>query len=77
MSTHEPARASVLDRLTDMVPKGYREEVMRVARGMRDRFPPIMIERRIDALERHIDRRFKEVETKLDELMRRVGSRAA
>ena len=79
MSTHEAktATAGVFDRLLGSVPKDYREAMTRTVRGLRDRLPPVVIQHRIDALERHIDRRFKEVETKLDELIRRVGSRAA
>ena len=73
MSTHE---ATVAERLIGAVPKGYRDEVSRIARKVRDRLPPVVIERRIDALERHVDRRFKEMEAKLDELGRRMGARA-
>jgi len=32
----------------------------------------VALEHRIDALERHIDRRFKEVDAKLDEVIRRL-----
>jgi hypothetical protein len=74
MSTHEPTMG---ERLIGVVPKTYREEMARIARMVRDRLPPVVIEHRIDALERHLDRRFKEVDAKLEELMRRVGSRAA
>lgn len=74
MSTHE---ATMGERLIGAVPKAYREELARIVRAVRDRLPPVVIERRIDALERHLDRRFKEVETKLEELGRRVGTRAA
>jgi hypothetical protein len=74
MSAHE---ATVGERLIGVVPKAYREELARIARMVRDRLPPVVIERRIDALERHLDRRFKEVEAKLEELGRRVGTRAA
>jgi hypothetical protein len=74
MSTHE---ATMGERLIGAFPKAYREELARIVRAVRDRLPPVVIERRIDALERHLDRRFKEVETKLEELGRRVGTRAA
>jgi hypothetical protein len=73
MSTQQTA----IDRLTSVIPQAYRQGITRLARGLRDRFPPVVIEHRIDTLERHIDRRLKEVEAKLDELMRRVGSKAA
>ena len=73
MSTQDRAA----DRFFGLVPKVYRDELARLARGLRDRLPPVVIERRIDALERHIDRRFKEVEAKLEEIARRAGSKAA
>ncbi len=73
MASHE---ATVAGRLIGAVPKGYRDELSRIARKLRDRLPPVVIERRIDALERHVDRRFKEMEAKLDELGRRTGTRA-
>jgi hypothetical protein len=66
-----------MERLGGIVPTTYRQEMVRVARRLRDRLPPVVIARRIDALERHIDRRFKEMAAKLDELSRRVGSGAA
>jgi hypothetical protein len=68
---------TAIDRLSSVIPEAYRQEITRLARGLRGRFPPVMLEHRIDALERHIDRRFKEVDAKLDELMRRVGAKAA
>lgn len=33
--------------------------------------------RRIDALERHVERRLKDLEAKLDEVLQRITSRAA
>jgi hypothetical protein len=68
---------TAIDRLTGVIPEVYRQEITRFARTLRDRFPPVVLEHRIDALERHLDRRFKEVDAKVDELMRRVGSKAA
>lgn len=73
MSTQRTA----IDRLTSVIPEAYRQEITHLARGLRDRFPPVILEHRIDARERHIDRRFKEVDAKLDELMGRVGAKAA
>jgi hypothetical protein len=73
MSTQRTA----IERLTDIIPETYRDQIARMARGLRDRFPPIVLQHRIDHLERHIDRRFKEIDAKLDELMRRVGPKAA
>ena len=73
MSTQPTA----IDRMTSLVPAAFREEIARLARGLRDRLPPVALEHRIDALERHIDRRFKEVDAKLDEVIRRLGSKAA
>jgi hypothetical protein len=73
MSTQRTA----VDRLTSVIPEAYRQGIMRLARDLRDRLPPVVLEHRLDALERHIDRRFKEIDAKLDELMRRAGSKAA
>ena len=67
-------QATVFDRLVEAVPRSYRE-MSRFARRLKDRFPPFAIEHRIDALERHLERRLKDVESKLDEVLRRLGSR--
>lgn len=69
------AQATVLDRLVSAVPRSYRVEVSRFARRLRDRFPPIAIGHRIDGLERQLERRLKDVESKLDDVLRRLGSR--
>lgn len=68
---------TVLDRLAEVVPRSYRQEVSRMARRLRDRLPPVVIEHRIDALERHLEHRLTEVETKLDAVLRRLGAGAA
>ena len=70
-----PTETSMMDRLADVVPKPYREEMVRFARRVRDRLPPVMIERRIEALERHIDRRLGQIEAKLDAVLARLESR--
>ncbi len=75
MSTDEST--TMMDRLVSLIPGSYRREVSRIAARLRDRLPPVMIERRIDALERHVERRFTDLEAKLDEVLRRITSRAA
>jgi hypothetical protein len=70
-------QATMMDRLADVIPKAYREGAVRMARLLYGRLPMVALEHRIDALERHMDRRIKEVEDKLDEVLRQVRSRAA
>jgi hypothetical protein len=65
-------RTTILDRLVGSVPAPYRQEVTRVANRIRDRLPPIMIEHRIDALERHVDARLNAIEAKVEEILRRL-----
>ena len=67
---------TLLERATDVVPETYRAEIARLARGVRDRLPLFVVQHRIDALERHIDRRFREVDAKLDDLARRMTKAA-
>jgi hypothetical protein len=64
-----------LGRLIESVPAQYRQEVTRVANRIRDRLPPIRIEHRIDALERHVDERMAQLEAKVDEILRRLEKR--
>jgi hypothetical protein len=68
-SGEETPQPSVLDRLVGSVPKQYRDEVTRLAHGIRDRLPPVQIEHRIDALERHVDKRLNEIEAKVEEIL--------
>jgi ribose 1,5-bisphosphokinase PhnN len=68
---------TLMERLTDLIPRSYRQAVSRFAREAADRFPPVVIQHRIEALERHLDRRLRELEGKIDELLRRNGSKAA
>jgi hypothetical protein len=87
MSTTEHDTA--LERLAAMVPKPFREgfdrlaragtslQLERFARRVRDQLPPVVIQHRIDALERHVDRRFKEMDAKLEQVLRHLESRAA
>jgi hypothetical protein len=67
----------VVDRLVGVIPSSYRREVTRFARQLRDRLPPVMLEHRIDALERHVDRRFLELEKKLDDVLARLAAKAS
>ncbi len=62
----------LLDRIVGSVPAQYRHEVTRVANRIRDSLPPIAIEHRIEALERHVDERLAAIEAKVDEILRRV-----
>ncbi len=64
-------RLAFLDRLVGLVPAQYRQEVTRVASRIRDSLPPVMIEHRLDALERHVDERLAGIEGKIDEILRR------
>lgn len=72
MTTTE--QATVVDRLVGVIPRAYRYEVTRFARQLRDRLPPVVLEHRIDALERHVDRRFRELEAKLDQVLERIAT---
>lgn len=69
---NESGRNKFLERLVGSVPAQYRQEMTRVAARIRERLPPVMIEHRIDALERHVDERLAQIEAKLDELLRRL-----
>ncbi len=71
----ESSRRTILDRLVESVPVSYREEVTRVASRLRDSFPPVVIEHRLDALERHVEERLGRLEAKLDELLARLEKR--
>ncbi len=71
----ESGRNGFLDRIVGSVPAQYRQEVTRVANRIRDSFPPVMIEHRLDALERHLGERLAAVEAKVDEILRRLEQR--
>jgi hypothetical protein len=71
-ASSESRRNNLLGRLVASVPTHYREEVTRFASRIRDRLPPIMVEHRIDALERHVDERLAHLEAKVDEILRRL-----
>lgn len=73
-STEQPG---VVDRLVGVIPPSYRREVTRFARQLRDRLPPVVLEHRIEALERHVDRRFLELDRKLDEVLARLAAKAS
>jgi len=51
------------------------EEVARFANGIRDRLPPIIVEHRIDALQRHLDARLDAIEAKLDQVLGRLDQK--
>ena len=70
------ANATVMDRLVDLVPKSYRQEVTRMVRRVRERLPLGAIEHRLDALERQMEHRFSDLETKLEEVLRRLSKAA-
>ncbi len=68
-------RNTVLDRLVGSVPQQYREELARVANQIRDRLPPAMLEHRIDALEKHLDKRLGVIEAKLEAILKGLEKR--
>ncbi len=70
-------RTTVLGRLVEAVPEQYRQEMTRLAHRIRDRFPPVMIEHRIDALERHVDSRLSEIEAKVEKMLRLLEKRSS
>ncbi len=74
-SRTESGRNSFLDRLVGSVPAHYRQEVARVANRIRDSLPPVVLEHRLDALERHVNERLVAIEGKLDELLHRLEKR--
>jgi glutathionyl-hydroquinone reductase len=74
MTTATPTFA---ERLVEMVPKTYRQEITRMVRQVRDRLPPVVIERRLAAIERRMEHGFREIEAKLDAMERKLGQKAA
>lgn len=74
-SSNESSRNTILDRLLGSVPAQYRQQVARVTNRLRDRLPPVMIEHRIDALERHVDERLDAIYAKLDQIVARLERR--
>jgi hypothetical protein len=72
---NETTPSTVVDRLVGVVPEKYRQEMVRFGQRIRDRLPPVMIEHRIDALERHVDGRLREIEEKIGEVLRRLEKR--
>jgi len=67
----ENKQSSVLERLR-AAPRQYREGMARFARDFREHLPPVVIEHRIEALEKHFDTRLSEIEAKVDEILRRL-----
>jgi phage terminase Nu1 subunit (DNA packaging protein) len=68
----------LVDSAVAAVPRSVRKEVTRVVTRLRDRLPPVVIERKIDALGEELTERMRRVEDKVDALARRKeSSRAA
>jgi hypothetical protein len=57
--------------------RSFQDRAEEVVRQVRRRLPPVVIEHKLDLLERHVDRGFKQLDEKLDEVLRRIGSKAA
>ncbi len=74
-SVTESSRNGLFDRLVGSVPAQYRQELTRVANRIRDSLPPVMLEHRLDALERHVDERLAAIERKVDEMLHRLEKR--
>ncbi len=68
-------RDTLFERLVGSVPTQYRQEVTRVANRIRDSLPPVVIEHRLAALERHVDERLAGIDEKIDEILRRLEKR--
>ncbi len=71
----EEGHPSVLDRVIASVPQHYRDGVTRFADNVRNHLPPVLLEHRIDALERHLDARLAELEAKVDRILDRLEDR--
>ena len=71
------ATPSLADRLVELVPQSYRHELSRMVRQVRDRLPPVVIERRLDAIERRMKHGFEAIEAKLDAIERKLAQKAA
>jgi hypothetical protein len=69
-------QSTILDRIVGAVPEQYRQEMARLAQRIRGRLPPVVIEHRIDALERHVDARLSEIEAKVEEILRLLEKRS-
>jgi len=69
-SDNQSAETTVLDRLVGAVPEQYRQQITRLGQRIRRRLPPVMIEHRIDVLERHVDKRLSEIEAKVEKILR-------
>ncbi len=76
-SSNETAQTTVLDRLVGKVPEQYRQEMSRLAHRIRDRFPPAMIEHRIDALEQHVEKRLDVIEAKVEKILKLLEKRSS
>jgi len=74
MTTATPTLA---DRLVALVPKSYRHGLARTVRQVRDRLPPVVIERRLAAIERRMEHGFAALEARLDAIERKMGQKAA
>jgi hypothetical protein len=72
----EPVVKSLLDGLNDVV-SPYRQRLARAANQLVSRLPPVVIERRIESLGRHMDKRLKDIERKVDQLVEQKARKAA
>ena len=75
--SNETTQTTVLDRLVGAVPEQYRQGMSRFAHRIRDRFPPVMIEHRIDALEQHVEKRLSDIEAKVDKILKQLEKRSS
>jgi hypothetical protein len=77
-NTETPASrvGSLIDGIAEMA-RSFQDRAEEAIRQVRRRLPPVVIEHKLDLLERHVDRGFKRLDEKLDEVLRRIGSMAA
>jgi len=67
--------STILDRLVGAIPEQYRREMVRLSQRIHDHLPPVMVEHRIDALERHVDQRLSALEAKVETILRLLEKR--
>ena len=72
ISPKESSRSAFLDRLFGAIPAQYRQEMTRVANRIHESLPPVVLEHRLDALERHLNERLVAIEKKVDEILHRL-----
>ena len=69
-SDKDTTQITVLERLVGAFPGQYWQEITRLGQRIRDSLPPVMIEHRIDALERHVDKRLSDIQGKVEKILR-------